>query len=115
MIHEYANNVFTHEGQSTVVEFGQEIMDSKAKIAAVQGLVVYAGYHGDTKGNWDHDFDEPEIETTMQIAAEFPNADVRLVKKPGLSEQQIRDAVARGNVFFTWCDSDAKVKAVMGW
>ncbi|MEW6982677.1 hypothetical protein AAD001_08500 [Colwelliaceae bacterium 6471] len=115
MIHEYDNNVFTHEGQCTVDEFRKEIFASKEMIAAVQGLVVYAGYHGDTKGNWDHDFDETEIEKTMQSAAEFPNADVRLIKEPGLSEQQIRDAVARGNVFFTWCDSDAKVKAVMDW
>lgn len=115
MIKTYENNVLTHIGQTSVDGFGQEIMDMKAAIAAIPDLIVYAGYHGDDIGNWDHDFDDEELATTKNIATAFPNSQLILVSNPGLSDDEIRAAVARGNVFFTWCDSDAKIKAVMGW
>lgn len=115
MIKEYENNVLTHIGQTSVDGFGEEIMDMKATIAAVQNLIVYAGYHGDVYGNWDHDFTESELATTKNIATAFPNAQLILTSNPGLSDEAIKAAVLRGNVFFTWCDSDAKIKTVMGW
>lgn len=115
MIHRYDNNIFTHEGQTSVEGFGQEIMAMKVDIASVKDLVVYAGYHGDDDGNWHHDFNSEELATTNDIAVAFPNAQLSLVFKPGLSNDEIRAAVKKGNVFFTWCDSDAKIKAVMGW
>ncbi|MGL1957295.1 MAG: hypothetical protein OCD00_08265 [Colwellia sp.] len=115
MIHKYENNVFTHGGQTSVAGFGEEIMAMQADIAAVEGLVVYAGYHGDLVGDWDHDFTSAELVTTDGIATAFPNIQLVLVQNPGLSDDEIRVAVEKGNVFFTWCDSDAKIKAVMGW
>lgn len=40
-------------------------------IAAVKDLTVYAGYHGDTSGKWDHDFDAAEIAETEKIKVVF--------------------------------------------
>lgn len=115
MIYRYENNVFTHEGQTSVDGFGEEIIAKKAEIASVEDLVVYAGYHGDEAGNWHHDFTSEELVTTNGIAKAFPNIQLVLVQNPGLSDDEIKAAVEKGNVFFTWCDSDAKIKAVMGW
>ena len=115
MIYIYDNNVITHEGQTTVDDFGLEIMAKQDDISAVKDLVVYAGYHGDQAGDWDHDFTSEELVATNNIASAFPNAQLCLVSKPGLSDLEIKKAVAKGNVFFTWCDSDAKIKAVMEW
>jgi len=114
MIREYAKNVFTHEGQSTVEDFGKEIMKMASKIGAVTGLTVYVGYHGDQFGNWHHDFDKSEDAEAQKIGDNFPNAKLVWCRKPGLDDIAIKDAFNKGNVFFTWCDSDAKIKSVMG-
>lgn len=114
MIKKYNKNVFTHDGQSTVNEFGQEIIKSKDELIAVKNLIVYAGYHGDTDGEWDHDFDASEVAATKKIGELFPNATIKWIKDSGLSNNEIKNAFNNGNVFFTWCDSDTKVKKVMG-
>jgi hypothetical protein len=116
MINFHENNIITHGGQTTVEGFGKEIKEKFAEISAVKGLVVYAGYHGaDNDGNWIRNFDAPELARTREIAEAFPNAQLILVSEPGLSDEAIRAAVEKGNAFFTWCDSENKVSAVMGW
>jgi hypothetical protein len=114
MIKAYANNIFTHDGQSTVQEFGKEIMDSYKMIAAVPDLIVIAGYHGNTQGDWDHDFNAEDITETQEIAKKFGNAKVEWIEGHGMTEVDIKLAFERGNVFFTWCDSDKKIRSVMG-
>lgn len=114
MIKAYANNIFTHDGQSTVQEFGTEIMKNHKMIASVPKLIVIAGYHGNTQGDWDHDFDSEELAETQKFAKEFDNAKIEWVKGKGMSDAEIKLAFDRGNVFFTWCDSDRKIKSVMG-
>lgn len=113
MIKAYVNNIFTHDGQSTVKEFGAEIMKDQAIIASVPQLMVIAGYHGDMQGNWDHDFDADEMADTQKIAEKFGNAKIEWVKGPGMTDEEIKLAFGRGNVFFTWCDSDKKIRSVM--
>lgn len=115
MIKQYANNVFTHEGQSTVVDFGQEINTQPIKgiIEKVNNLKVYTGYHGTTKGDWDHDFNEQENFNTKQLANIFPNATLIWYTKPGMTDEEIRKAYNTGSAFFTWCDSDKKIRKVM--
>lgn len=115
MIYKYKNNVFTHGGQTSVDGFGIEIMQNKNDIAAVNDLVVYAGYHGDSNGEWVQDFNKEEIAKTQEIANQFSNVELILKFGSGLSEEEIKAAVNNGNVFFTWCDSDRKVKNVMAW
>jgi len=113
MIIEYPNHVFTHAGQTDVTGFGKEILADKAKIEAVKGLIVYVGYHGDVNGNWDHDFDADDDEQTITMGKLFPNAKLIWVKGHGVSDDDIKAAFKKGSVFFTWCDSDAKIKTVM--
>lgn len=114
MIIKYANNVFTHEGQSTVKDFGDEIMKAKDKLlAAKPELKVYAGYHGDLNGEFHHEFTDDEWKLTEQIAKAFSNVKLIRVKHPGMTEDDIKSAVKAGNVFFTWCDSDKKVYELM--
>jgi len=114
MIKAYANNIFTHDGQSDVKGFAAEILENQAKIAAVPELIVIAGYHGDTQGDWDHDFDAADIADTKIIAERFRNAKIEWVKGFGMTDEAIKIAFGRGNVFFTWCDSDTKIRSVMG-
>ena len=47
------------------------------------------------------------------MATVFPNAKLEWLSKD-LSDEEIRQSVKAGNVFFTWCDSDARVNRVMG-
>lgn len=114
MIKAYANNIFTHDGQSTVQEFGTEIMDDHAIISAVPELIVIAGYHGNTQGEWDHDFNVDEMAHTKKVSDGFRNATIEWVKGTGMTDEAIKSAFGRGNVFFTWCDSDIKIRRVMG-
>ena len=113
-IHKYTGDIFTHGGQTSVSGFGNEIAAKFSDLRKVNKLVVYAGYHGNTSGYWCRDFNHLEVMKTMGIKRQFPHAILRLVKKPGMTDLEIRNAVQRGRVFFTWCDSDNKVKAVMG-
>lgn len=113
-IHKYTGEIFTHGGQTTVDGFGIEIATNFGELLKVSKLVVYAGYHGNTSGDWCRDFTHSEVMKTMRIKRHFAHAILRLVKKPGMTDLEIRNAVERGRVFFTWCDSDNKVKAVMG-
>ena len=106
--------VFTHDGQSTVEDFGQEILAKKDDISAVSDLTVYVGYHGDDKGEFHHDFDKDDDEQTEVIAKIFGNATLEWVRDPGMTDDEIKAAVKSGNVFFTWCDSDSKIKSVFG-
>ena len=113
-IYRYQGDVFTHVGQTTVVGFGAEIMGAQTALKKPISLAVYVGYHGDAHGTWDHDFDAQEDADTKNIGLLFPNANLIWVRKPGMTDDAIRNAVKAGNVFFTWCDADAKVTTVLG-
>ena len=113
-IHRYKGDVFTHGGQTTVLGFGAEIMAAQTALKTPVSLTVYVGYHGKADGSWDRDFSAQEDADTNKIGFLFPNAKLVSVRKPGMSDDDIRQAVKAGNVFFTWCDSDAKVTKVMG-
>jgi hypothetical protein len=114
MINFLKNNVITHEGQSTVKEFGEEIIAKKQAIAKIPNLKVYTGYHGDDQGDWSRDFDQVEKGVVESIKEKhFPNATLVWCKEEkGFSDEQIRVALAEGSVFFTWCDSHAKVTSL---
>ena len=116
MIIQYDNDVFTHDGQSTVSGFGKEVSvpGLPVVLAAVKPLKVYAGYHGkDPSGEYDRAFNSAEMTTAETIASKFTN--VNLIKQTalGLTDKEIEQAVQNGKVFFTWCDSNNKVNNVM--
>ena len=109
----YQGDVFTHEGQTSVHEFGIEILAARAALAKPISLTVYVGYHGNKNGAWFKNFDATEDAETASIGNVFPNAKLVQVRGPGMSATAIQDAVKAGKVFFTWCDSDTRVNAVM--
>ena len=111
----YEGNVFTNDGQSTVKEFGVKLSAVKADLGLVPGLKVYYGYHGKNTGEWDRNFADWELKLGANMATAFKNAKLFEVSgPPGMSDPEIQNAVAKGNVLFTWCDSDTRVKKVMG-
>ena len=123
-IKRYANNVFTNDGQSDVSGFAAKLtQDVRAALNSAgsleQPLQVYAGYHGTAAdamqpaGNFLKAFDQQEMEQVAQMATQFINIQLCEIQE-NMSDQAIQDAVARGNVFFTWCDSNARVKRLMG-
>jgi len=116
MIKQYVGNIFTHDGQSTVKGFAKELPPVKSALLSVSPtLTVIYGYHGDDPtGNWIRNFDDAEKKEAAKIAALFKNASLVLRVQPGMNNSEIQNAVAKGNVFFTWCDSDTRVKTAMG-
>jgi hypothetical protein len=116
MIAQYANNVFTHGGQSDVEGFGREVLQPGPRKAldAVTNLTVYIGYHGTRTGHYSHDFSSPDMTQAQKIGLVFTKATLVTRNTCGLTDLEITRAADRGNVFFTWCDSDTRVKDVMG-
>jgi hypothetical protein len=110
---EYKSNVFTNQGQGTVKEFEEKLKKVADTLRKIPDLKVYVGYHADPNGLWCVNFDTAEQGDVLQMAALFPKAKLTWLSKD-LSDDEIRNAVKAGNVFFTWCDSDKRVKAVMG-
>ena len=70
----YQGDVFTHEGQTSVHEFGIEILAARAALAKPISLTVYVGYHGNKNGAWFKNFDATEDAETASIGDIFPNA-----------------------------------------
>ena len=115
MIKQYVGNIFTHDGQCSVKDFALELPPVASALLSVSPtLTVIYGYHGTFTGNWDHNFTIPERKEAVKIAALFKNASLVLRVQPGMNDSEIQNAVAKGNVFFTWCDSDKRVKTAMG-
>lgn len=112
-IMQYDTNVFTNVGQSTVEEFAAKL-NAKAKeaLSSVPGLIVYAGYHGTTEGDFDRSFTPEEWQLVEKMASGFNNVTLMKVLN-GMTDDQIYAAASKGDVFFTWCDSDTKVNQVM--
>ncbi len=113
---QYQGNIFTHDGQCP----GPDQFPFKPVISALKAvkpkLTVIYGYHGDKSGNWIRNFTINERKRVVEIIKEqkFTNAELELRVQPGLCDMEIRNEVARRNVLFTWCDSDKRVKKVMG-
>ena len=115
MIKQYVGNIFTHDGQCTVKGFALELPLVKSALRSVSPtLTVIYGYHGTGTGNWDRNFTYAERTDAANIAKLFKNASLDLRVQPGMNDSEIQNAVAKGNVFFTWCDSDTRVKTAMG-
>lgn len=115
MVKQYVGNIFTHAGQSTVKGFAKELTPVASALGSVPKLEVIYGYHGDDPtGDWIRNFTPDERKIAEKIAAKFKNASLVLRVQPGMNSAEIQNAVAKGNVFFTWCDSDNRVKKAMG-
>ncbi|MDW7662473.1 hypothetical protein [Halomonas sp.] len=113
-IAQYENNIFTNKGQSTVEEFSNKLMPASRALKAVEKLTVYVGYHGDITGDWCRDFNSSEKRDVIDLANNFPDAEIVWIDGGNMDESDIKKAVRQGSAFFTWCDSDARVKKVMG-
>lgn len=112
-VKQYQNNVFTNQGQSDVKGFADKLAKAADALKSVTGLDVYVGYHADIDGQWCINFDSAEKGDVVNMAQSFPNANL-IWLNAALPDSDIKKAVAKGNVLFTWCDSDTKVKSLMG-
>jgi hypothetical protein len=110
---QYANYVFTNDGQSDVPGFEAKLIPAAGAIRAAGILDVYVGYHGDGTGRFDRRFAGWEMTAVRFMRLSF--SDARLIRLDAeMSSFDIHNAVNAGRVFFTWCDSDTRVRAVMG-
>jgi hypothetical protein len=110
---EYANRVFTNEGQGTVQEFGTKLALAEVAVQKAGNITVYVGYHADTDGRFVEEHDGDEAEAVQGMSARFPLATLHRLDVE-MPDEDIRQAVDAGGVFFTWCDSDTRVKTIMG-
>lgn len=113
-IKQYANNVFTNDGQTNVLGILPKLVAAKTALNAVAGLKVYVGYHGNENGRFSHPFNDAEmaqVEKMQELM--FPLSKLMPLSQE-MSADAIRAAVTEGNVFFTWCDSNTYVTSLMG-
>jgi hypothetical protein len=107
----YEKNVFTNDGQTDVPGFKPKLDNVKSDILGAGPITVYYGFHGtDPDGEFDHAFSDEDLQNTMAMATEYPNA--TLVQVSGPTDPQIDYARhnREGQVLFTWCDSDRYIK-----
>jgi hypothetical protein len=113
MIKRYQNNVFTNDGTCSVEKFSEKLEKAAEDLKLVRGLVVYTGFHGNSDGNFDKVFNNDEINSAGNIRIKFYNAVDTKILADVLPDVQIVEAVEKGSVIFTWCNSDTKVRKVM--
>jgi hypothetical protein len=111
-IRQYQNNVFTNAGSGSVDDFEEELAKAEDDLAKVEPLDVYAGYHGDGKGDWCKDFTNPERVKVRDKTAEFRRAQLHWLDRT-MTDDEVLAAVKKGKVFFTWCNSDTRVTSIM--
>ena len=116
----YKNNVFTSVCNTTAAFMGK-IVSSKLldELRNVKDLVVYYGYHGDSKGNYYQAFNEQELDgirdfISDKISKVSNNIAVeRISTDQAFDDDDVVGAIKRGNVFFAWCSSDERVKHLL--
>lgn len=121
-IYEYGiNKVITKTGQGDVGGFMDDLLADAELLKILQSIhyrkwTVVVGYHGDENGNWDRAFDEDEMKNARLMGQRFNNValhETHTMTK-GLSDLEITNFAKDGNVFFTWCDANRRVKALLG-
>ena len=118
---QYNQNVFTSLCNTSAQDFMSKIVSSGLldELKKVQGLVVYYGYHGSINGHYDRAFNEAELEGIRDfISQKISNATnniavERISTGQEFSDHDIVGAIQRGNVFFAWCSSDARVRLLL--
>jgi hypothetical protein len=110
---QYDNYVFTNDGQSSVAEFEAKLIPAASAIRAAGALTVIVGYHGDQSGVFAARFSPMEMQAVRWMRLSFSDATLRVLDAD-MSGGDIDNAVRAGRVFFTWCDSDTRVRNVMG-
>lgn len=118
-IKRYKNNVFTHTGTSDVEGFVKEINIIIDELKVIDGLKVFAGYHGvegGKKAPWvdsiPPEFTQDEMTGIRKYLDEkCPNAELIDISNKGyeVDNETILKGIESGNVFFTWCYSDDKI------
>lgn len=109
-IKQYEKNVFTNVGQSDVAGFAVKLAKVATQINAAGAITVYYGFHGDTSGNFDRNFDEEELAQSLKIAQAFKDAKMVQVSGPDDPNIKYTDHNTSGQVLFTWCDSETYIR-----
>jgi len=117
-ITQYKNNIFTNSGQTDVTGFADKLrkVDEKIRNAITEAkekgkeFTVYYGFHGDMDGEYLHEFNEEELEESIEISKEFPIVKMVQVKSPDDSQIEYEKHNKNGYALFTWCDSEKYIK-----
>lgn len=107
---QYPKNVFTNDGQSDVKGFAPKLVAMTKQIKAAGKITVYYGFHGTEEGEFSHLFDTDELQESLMIAKEFPDAIMVQINSPTDSKIDYKAHNENGQVLFTWCDSDRYIK-----
>lgn len=99
----------TNDSTSDVTGIGKAILSQKTMIGGVPDLVVIAGYHGDSSGNFSGAFTTKERQEVDDLAKNFSNVKTLLKPSAGLDDDAMRKWIKAENIFFTWCYSDKRI------
>lgn len=110
----YAGQVYTNEGQGTVLEFAAKLTPFATELKSIPGLIVYVGVHGTNTGSFDHNFDDNEINAAKGFLSQYKYCSPIWLRDRIATDNEIIRSLRLGRVLYTWCDSDSKVRGVMG-
>ncbi|MEC5386774.1 hypothetical protein VVD49_13650 [Uliginosibacterium sp. H3] len=108
---QYKKGVFTNDGQSDVDGFAEKLEKMARQIKEAGKITVYYGFHGTEEGKFSHAFDEGELEKSLRIAKEFPEAMMVQISSPTDSKIDYKAHDSHGHALFTWCDSENYIRA----
>ncbi|MGP2485618.1 hypothetical protein ACTUTK_00305 [Pantoea ananatis] len=107
---EYANGVFTNDGQSTVVDFANKLIKVADDIKKAGAITVYYGFHGDKNGYLLKVFSDEELKQSLKISEEFPDVKMVKVLAPDDTNIDYQKHNIEGKALFTWCDSEKYIR-----
>ena len=107
---EYANGVFTNDGQSTVVDFANKLIKVADDIKKAGAITVYYGFHGDENGYLLKVFSDEELKQSLKISEEFPDVKMVKVLAPDDTNIDYQKHNIEGKALFTWCDSEKYIR-----
>ena len=130
----YPRRIITNNSKSPTAVVAMQIRAAQQTLLAIPDLIVVTGYHGDAVGNLDVPFNIVDMSLMFDFATTFPNAYLMIFNAefdptgvppnlahrtevsndPFCGQNHIFDYFQRGCVFFTWCNSDTRVRAVLG-
>lgn len=106
----YEHDVFTNDGQSTVVDFANKLIKVADDIKKAGAITVYYGFHGDENGYFLKVFSDEELEQSLKISKAFPDVKMVKVLAPDDTKIDYKKHNTEGKALFTWCDSERYIR-----
>ncbi|MFB4362986.1 hypothetical protein RAC65_20280 [Pantoea sp. BS_8] len=106
----YDLDVFTNDGQSTVVDFAGKLIKVADDIKKAGAITVYYGFHGDENGYLLKAFSDDELKQSLKISEAFPEVKMVKVLAPNDKNIDYEKHNIEGKALFTWCDSEKYIR-----